>query len=69
MLEINVHENEQYWRRKCLEISDIISSIEDSTLRKTVLKLFSKVNVPSSRQTLRIVIASSLTTMPLNSNQ
>ena len=39
------HENEQNSRRECLEISGIPSSIEDSALEDTALKLFSKVNV------------------------
>ena len=44
-LERKYHENEQYSRRECLEISGIPSSIEDSALEDTVLKLFRKVNV------------------------
>ena len=48
-LERKCHENEQYLRTECLEISDIPSSIEDSALEDFVLKLFSKVNVPIGR--------------------
>ena len=44
-LERTCHENEQYSTSECLEISGISSSIEDSTLEDTVLKLFSKLNV------------------------
>ena len=44
-LEHKCHGNEQYLRRECLEISGIPSSIEDSTLEDTVLKLFRTVNV------------------------
>ena len=44
-LERKYHENEQYSRRECLEISGIPSSIEDSALEDTVLKVFRKVNV------------------------
>ena len=44
-LERKYHENEQYSRRECLEISGIPTSIEDSALEDTVLKLFRKVNV------------------------
>ena len=44
-LECKCHENEQYSSGGCLEISGIPSSIEDSALEDTVLKLFRKVNV------------------------
>ena len=43
--ERKYHENEQYSRKKCLEISGIPSSIEDSALEGTGVKLFRKVNV------------------------
>ena len=43
-LKRKCHKNEQYSRRECLEISGIPSSIEDSALENTVLKLFRKVN-------------------------
>ena len=44
-LERKSHENEQYSRKECLKISEIPSSIEDSALEDTVLKLSRKVNV------------------------
>ena len=44
-LERKCHENEQYWRRECLEISGIPSSMKDNNLEDTVLKLFRKVDV------------------------
>ena len=44
-LERNCHENEQYSRTECLDISSIYSSIEDSALKDTALKLFRKANV------------------------
>ena len=39
------HENEQYWRMECLEVSGISKIIEDTALEDTVLKLFTKVIV------------------------
>ena len=44
-LECKCHENQQYSRTECLEISGIPSSNEDSALQDPVLKLFSKVDV------------------------
>ena len=44
-LECKCHENQQYSRKECLEISGIPSSNEDSALQDPVLKLFSKVDV------------------------
>ena len=44
-LERKCHENKQYSRRECLEMSGIPNSIEDSAFENTVLKLFRKVNV------------------------
>ena len=56
-LELKCHENEQYSKSECLKISGIPSSIENSALEDTVLKLFRKVNVLIDHQTLRIAIA------------
>ena len=44
-LECKCHENEQYSRRECLDISGIPSSIEDGAFEDNVLELFRKVNV------------------------
>ena len=55
-LESKCHENEQYLRGECLEISSIPSSTEDSALEDTNLRLFRNVNVlinPSNHEDCR----------------
>ena len=45
-LERKCHENEQYLRRECLEMSGIPGSLNENALEETVLNLISIINVP-----------------------
>ena len=51
-LERKCWENEQYSKRKCIEISGIPQSIEQIDLERTVLNVFDKIDAPVDPQNI-----------------